>query len=167
MARPGSRPASSPPTTAAQLLERLLDLIASAASMADLDRDATCRALALGPADDDRRLQHTARLTDDWHCSVLADPDFALGPVLQVEFFDSGGRAEADMTDICALDLDQFSSRLAEAGFAAADEYGEHGEVISHEFTRGPLVVRVVARGEAGRPPSKVTHACVQSVTIQ
>ncbi|SDS65383.1 hypothetical protein [Microlunatus soli] len=163
--RTGESNGNRPPTSAADLLTRLLDLLASATTMQDLDHRAVGQAFGLS-SDGGRRLNYFAQLTDVWFYNVLADPDFALGPVLEVEFFDGEG-SEAAMTDICAVDLDQFRSRLTTAGYAYRKDYGEHGEVIGHEFTRGPLVVSVVARGEAGSPPEKVTHDCVQSVTVQ
>jgi len=135
--------------------------------MHDLDHHAAERAFGLNAEDDDRRLSHSAQLTDEWYYHVLADPDFALGPVLQVEFFDSSGAADATMTDICEVDLDQFGSRLTAAGYGSRKDYGEHGEVIAHEFTRGPLIVTVVCNGEADQPPEKVSHDCVQSVTVR
>lgn len=162
----GERNGARPPSSAADLLSRLLELLASATTMQDLDHRAVGHALGLS-SNDDRRLNYSAQLTDEWYYNVLADPDFVLGPVLEVEFFDSAGVADAAMTDICEVDLDQFGSRLAAAGYSSRKEYGEHGEVIGHEFTRGPLVVSIVARGEAGSPPEKVTHDCVQSVTVQ
>lgn len=162
----GSRPSDRPPSAAGDLLSRVLELLESATTMQDLDHRAVGRALGLS-SNGDRRLDHSAQLTDEWSYNVRADPRFVLGPVLDVEFFDNKGVADAAMTDICEVDLDQFSSRLTAAGYASRKEYGEHGEVIGHEFTRGPLVVTVVSRGEAGSPPEKVTHECVQSVAVQ
>lgn len=162
----GDQNGTRQPTSAADLLSRLLDLLASAKTMRDLDHHTVGRALGLSVGDD-RRLNDSAQLTDEWYYNVLADPDFALGPVLQVEFFDNLGVADAAMSDICEVDLDQFGSRLATVGYAYRKDYGEHGEVIAHEFTRGPLFITVVSNGEADHPPEKVIHDCLQSVTVQ
>lgn len=154
-----------PPTSAGDLLSRVLDLLVAAETMRDLDHHTVGRALGLS-VKDDHRLDYSAQLIDEWYCYVTADPDFVLGALLDVEFFDGKGATSA-MTDICEVDLDQFTSRLTAAGYAYRRDYGELGEVIGHEFTRGPLVVTVVSRGEAGSPPEKVAHDCVQVVAVK
>jgi hypothetical protein len=154
--------------TGGEWLQLLLDLIISSGSIDDLPVEAVRKASGLDlDAFDDHQFGTAQRLTSDWNFVLKKDDASIWGPRVEFEFFPDGGGSPA-MTDIAQLDLDGFVAALEQAGFAEYISYGEHGQIISHEYTRDPLKVTVLARGEGNDTgPGEPVHLCVREVIVQ
>lgn len=78
--------------------------------------------------------------------------------------FDNQTHDGADMAPICTLDFDDYAKSLTDSGFKASPYYGEHGRLISWDFARGRVAVKINIRGESDAKP---THNCVSILTIE
>lgn len=103
-------------------------------------------------------------LTDTWSYNLLtiSGSDKNKPTELIFSFNDRTGSA-SDMTAVCAMGFDDYARALVAAGFKASDHVGEHGLVVSTDFTRGSVTVRVSVDRESEANPER---GCVSLMTI-
>lgn len=158
-------PAMTQPT-AGQLLTGVAQLIMNAATMADITPDSVRQQLGLELTRDGREHATDAQLNPDWHYELAIDPQSIGGPQFYFGFFPTDPDAEATMTSICEVDLEQFAALLEGSGFDRTPWVGEHGRRMGQYFQRGALRVTVSTQGEASTPPEKINHACIRGIQV-
>jgi hypothetical protein len=153
--------------TAEEIGHRVLKLIDSIHNADDISPEHIEKVfgmkLVVNPSDSND-YGYDGKLTDAWTYSFGSVTDLKGGKPTQLRLsFDDQTHSGADMTSICALDLDGYAKNLTAAGFKASPYYAEHGRLISWDFARGKVAVKINVRGESD---TKATHNCVSILTL-
>lgn len=153
--------------TAEEVGHRVLKLIDGIHSIDDISPEHIEKVfgmkLVVNPSDPND-YGYDGQLTDAWSYSFGSVTDSKGGKPTQLRLsFNDQTRKGADMTAICGLDLDAYAKNLTAAGFKSSPYYAEHGRLISWDFSRGKVAVKINVRGESD---AKATHNCVSILTL-
>lgn len=150
---------------AATLLKSLLALIGQSRALQDITPERVRAATGLATeAWGETRFGFRGSLTPRWN--FVGDVDVArqLAPGMEFRFLPSENDAHPDVAEICAFDFTAFANGLREAGFAGGPHFGEHGQVLWHEYRRDALLVQVMGEGAM---TATSAQACVTSVVVR
>jgi hypothetical protein len=144
---------------------RVLKLIDSIRSRADLSPDNIRRATGIAVAfdpDDPSRYGFHGRVDEAWWYDLGSVVDQVDGGVRGLEFFFAApGRPDADPAAVCSPDLDGYRKRLEAMGFTASPVRGERDQLRYWEFVRGAVRVRATVAATADD-----AHHCVRLIAI-
>lgn len=154
------------PRSAEDIGRRVLRLVANVRGPEDLSpariEQLTGLPVEFNPANGDE-YGFSGRLTDAWAYNLVSLPERGRKPSRLMFSFDDTSRSHADMTPICALDLDDYAAALAAAGYRATPVRGAHDEILHWDFTRDGMRVQIHVRGEND---GKAEHACVSRLIV-
>lgn len=161
-------PQSQTPLTGEDISRRVLKLIGSLKSNADLTVEHLEQqtGLSMRRAADGGSFGTGAAIDSNWSYNLL------VGPVLgekknQLTFdFDRTGDQNAPMTPVCALDFDDYARALKDMGFQDSAVRAEHNRISYWNF-QGPVSLRVYVEGESNESPEKIAHSCVKTITVE
>lgn len=159
-----------PQITAEQALTRLLELIRSSKSIQDFTPEHVSQAMGV-------KIEHAhdgsgnygfgEDVTSEWNHGFGVNMKVMPGPRFDFSFNPIVPGTYPDMTDVCQVDFDQFSSELKAMGFSSEPYYAEHGRLASHLFTRPGMKIEVYPDGEWVWSEEKGNgRTCVKMVLI-
>ncbi len=153
----------SPHLTAEQISRRILSLINSLHTRADLTPAAVENIVSVKVDTSPKNHNEwgfSGKLTDVWSYDFDTVGDAADAHPYRLEFiFRDQPRGNAtDMTAVCGLDFDEYTRILTGAGFKSSPYHGEHGRLIYWEFLRDAVSVKISIRGESD---ARTDHLCV------
>lgn len=105
-------------------------------------------------------------LTPQWRYIGDVDVGRRLAPGMEFAFVPTEPGGNPDTADICGFGFHAFDRALREAGFDTAPHFGEHGQVLWHDYMRDGLRVQVMFRG-AATARTTAADACVTSVVLR
>jgi len=102
-----------------------------------------------------------------WSAGLDMNQKTVNGPQLTFSFQPMPPGTSPRLAEICQFDFADFDRALKAAGFAGDIQYGEHGRVLAHVYTRGNLRVSVDTRAdEADSAAAATPSACVSLVVV-
>lgn len=178
-----------PKLTAEEALTRLLELIRTSRTLSDFTPERVSQVMGVEvefARDGSGGFGFGERITPHWMQNFGMDGERRF---FEFSFDAVDPGASPDMTDICQLDVDRFSSELEAMGFSKQayydsppqpaydpdtgtyDDSPRRGRLMNYAFSRmrdGIVEMRidVYPRGEANDPPEKVLHDCIKMVYI-
>ncbi|GHE31147.1 hypothetical protein ACFOED_08175 [Vulcaniibacterium thermophilum] len=175
-----------PKLTAEEALTRLLELIRTSRTLSDFTPERVSQVMGVELDRSADGYRYYERVAPRW----LHGFDYSAKYGRFMFSFDPQPPGTSpDMTDICQLDVDRFSSELEAMGFSKQayydsppqpaydpdtgtyDDSPRQGRLMKYTFDRmqdGLLEMRidVYPRGEANDPPEKVLHDCISMIRI-
>jgi hypothetical protein len=99
------------------------------------------------------------------------NPKYRLLTNAVLEFHNEKERANVqlveDMGPVCGLDFNSYETALTNMGFKNEHaSYGELGQLLALQYVRNDVRVQIIPRREANTPDTKLSHACVSSISI-
>lgn len=176
-----------PRLTAEQALLRLLEIVRTSGTIADLTPERLEQVMEVPISPLGRGHGHFEQITPYWsyrlsltHSHRISPPNF------DITFWPARGIDSPPMTDICQIDYDQFTAELETMGFTRKPYYDPIAQMdgarasqeaaalgvpldpgppplMYDEFIRPGMRIEVAPRGESNE---KVSHDCIRSVTI-
>ena len=84
-----------------------------------------------------------------------------------LNFINTSAGESAPATELCEIDFEYVAAELRQAGYRQETNHGEHGQVVYEQFHRPDITVTISTIGEAGAPPAKISHRCIQILTAR
>ncbi|WP_418120677.1 hypothetical protein [Variovorax sp. 350MFTsu5.1] len=163
---PTSQPLSSSDLSADQALQRMLELIRSSRSVADVTPASMQRALGVQVKKvDSQQFGYGQRLPGNWAFGIMRQDVSGAGRV-DLTFSPLPGMQPVPWSR-CEPDFARFTARLASMGFARHSSYGEHGRWLYDVFERPGMRVEVYPLPAEPRNDGAPAPACVQMVLMQ
>lgn len=155
------------PPNAADIGRRVLALVENIRSRDDIapERIEQLTGIKVEFNPDDRNeYGFSGQLTDDWAYNLVSLPEGNGEKPSRIMFsFDDESRSNADMAPICALDFEDYATKLKAAGYASNPAHGKHERILYWDFARDDVSVQVYVRGEND---ANAAHACVSKLII-
>jgi hypothetical protein len=163
-----------PRLTAEQALGRLLELIRSSQHLDEFtpDRLREVMGTEISYAEDGaNRYGFGEQIAAHWSYGFGVDKSASTGPHFQFDFNPVPPGTSPDMTDICQLDFEKFSTELESMGFTRAPSYGEHGRLMHYTFKRVKneiveMTVHASTRREGTNSDGKSQRICMKGASI-
>jgi hypothetical protein len=161
-------PPVQPKLTAEQVLTRLLELIRTTKSIEDFTPEHLSNVIGvefknISPG----YYGFGEQITAAWFYGMELNEGSSTGRSRFYFSFNSNPATSPDMTSICQVDFDQFTTALEKMGFKRQRSFGEHGRFMSDLFDRHGMHIEVSPRGEAMEPIDRISHFCVKTILIQ
>ncbi|MFZ5662350.1 MAG: hypothetical protein ACOY9B_06510, partial [Pseudomonadota bacterium] len=161
-----------PKLTAEEALTRLLELIRTSRTLSDFTPERVSQVMGVEvefARDGSGGFGFGERITPHWMQNFGMDGDRRF---FEFSFDAVDPGASPDMTDICQLDFDRFSSELEAMGFTKEPYYAEHGRLLHYSFGRtrnGISEMTVIASPTGERVWNEQTgsgRACIRTIRV-
>lgn len=160
----------TPHVTGEDISRRMLKLIGSLTSNADLNADHVRRHTGLEvqlAANGDGSFGTGAQLDPDWSYNLYVTRPAGEHKSKLIFDFARTGDQSAPMTPVCGLDFEHYARELKSMGFNGDASYAEHGRLDHWNFSRTGLSLQIFVEGESSESPAKIGHHCVKTLTIE
>lgn len=155
-----------------QALAGLLELIRTSRGLSDFTSQRVSQAMGVD-------MDSSARNPDDYSFYMPVTSEWLQGldyskkyRRLRFSFDPIHPGTSPDLTSVCKLEFDKFSSELRINGFTQSENRGEHGRLLSYAFERmndgrSEMRVEIAAEGErAGNNGAETGRVCIRTIYI-
>ena len=159
---------NQPPRNAEEVSLRFLNLLENIKTTKELTPELIQKVMGLQihpRQDNPNNFDASGQLTQDWYYGLSVFDNYFSStnePALMFEFMPTPKKPDADMTDVCDIDLEGYHQRLLEMGFTHTGNTREG--LRSRQYKRGELSINV---GYAGESMDKIDHKCVVRVDVR
>lgn len=163
-------PSNSGPRTAQDVLQRVLELIRTSASIASFTAGHVSQAMGqqMKHRDDGSgRFGASGEVTRDWNYVFGVNKTEAKGAWFELLFVPDPPDASPSMSDVCQIDFEAFATHLEKMGFTRQRNLVEDGRWMSEILQRPGMRVELFPRGEADLPLERTAHQCVEWIQIR
>lgn len=157
-----------PQTHAGKVLSGVLELLKRKHSVREFDIGTVSDAIGKTASTfADGHFGYRESLSRDWSYVLDVRSIGGKDRRFDLNFINTSDGESAPATDLCEIDFEHVAAELKQAGYRQETNHGEHGQVVYEQFHRPDIAVTISTIGEAGTPPDKVKHRCIQILTAQ
>ncbi len=165
---PSNGPKIQPKLAAEQVLLRLLEVIRGSESIRDFTPEYLSKIMGVEftiyrPGN----YGFGEQLTADWWYGLEVN-QYSGGQQFVLSFDAEKKKLYPDMTEICQVDFEYFSTNLEKFGFTRSKDYAEHGRYVGDSFIKSKMRIKIIVGGEKNQLAlGDDGHGCVKMIIIR